>query len=87
MKFVVYRYTDAPDNFLVTDEAHRGTVKHDAGADDRELEEIGIYDEMGEERAAFNETLAKDSIKTQGFYRFEAKTWNPVAQSPATMPV
>jgi hypothetical protein len=41
---------------------------------------------MGKDRAAFNEMIAKDAIKTQGYYRFEAKTWDPVAQTPGTLP-
>jgi hypothetical protein len=44
------------------------------------------FDEMGKDRAAFNEMIAKDAIKTQGYYRFEAKTWDPVAQTPGTLP-
>ncbi len=41
---------------------------------------------MGGERVAFDETLAKSSIGSQGYDRFEAKTFNPVAQWPLAMP-
>jgi len=35
---------------------------------------------------AFDEKLAINSINHQGFYRFEAKSLNPVAEAPAAMP-
>jgi len=86
VKFVVYRCNKDPDYFLVTDETHQGTLRGDDCPAGGDLEEIGTYTELGKERVAFNESLAKDAIKTQGYYRFEAKTWDPVAQAPGAMP-
>ena len=51
-----------------------------------ELEKVGVFSEMGAERVAFDEKLARNSIDHQGFYRFEAKSFNPVAEAPAAMP-
>ncbi len=87
MKFTVYRCVDDPDLFVVTDDVHRKDISAAACPGGGGIKEVGRFDEMGEDRAAFNEMLAKDAIKTQGFYRFEAKTWDPVAQAPAAMPV
>ena len=86
MTFIVYRCIKAPDYFLVTDEQHRDRINGDVCPDGGDLEEIGSYFELGKDRVAFNEALAKDAIKTQGYYRFEAKTWDPVAQAPGSMP-
>jgi hypothetical protein len=41
---------------------------------------------MGDERAAFDEDLAKRSIEENGFYRFHSKTFGPVAEPPLSMP-
>jgi hypothetical protein len=35
---------------------------------------------------AFDEQLAKNSIRSQGFYRFEARSFDPVAERPLAMP-
>jgi uncharacterized protein YcgL (UPF0745 family) len=86
MKFVVYRCSKAPDYFIVTDEEHRDRVPEAACPDGGKLEEVGRFPEMGDERAAFNETIAKNSIREQGFYRIEAKSFDPVAQRPDSMP-
>ena len=45
-----------------------------------------MFAEMGDDRAAFDEGMAKRSIENQGFYRFEAKTFEPVASRPLSMP-
>ncbi len=37
-------------------------------------------------RVAFDERLAKNSIDHQGYFRFVAKSFNPVAQAPLAMP-
>jgi hypothetical protein len=37
---------------------------------------------MGEERAAFDESLAMASIRKQGYYRFEAPSMAAVPPSP-----
>ncbi len=47
-----------------------------------ELKLVGNYAEMGEDRVAFDETLAKNSIEKQGFYRFEAPSMAAVPPSP-----
>jgi hypothetical protein len=46
----------------------------------------GVFPEIGDERAAFDEDLAKRSIEENGFYRFHSKTFDPVAQPPLSMP-
>ncbi|NIV75631.1 MAG: hypothetical protein GWN37_12555 [Gammaproteobacteria bacterium] len=86
MKFVVFRCTKDRDYFVVTDEPHAAGLKGDLCPSGGELERLGEFAEMGERRVAFNEALAKDAIKRQGYYRFEAKTFDPVAQAPGTMP-
>jgi len=53
---------------------------------DDELEKVGVFSEMGKERAAFDETLAMNSIENQGYHRFEAKSFNPLAEWPLAMP-
>lgn len=86
MKFIVFRCSRSPDYFVVTDDAHLKGVSAAVRPGDGELERVGEFPEMGEERVAFNEALAKDAIKRQGWYRFESKTYDPVATSPGTMP-
>ena len=86
MKFIVFRCKKAPDYFVVTDEAHLGSLPGGVCPGGGELEKVGEYPELGESRVAFNEAIAKNSIASQGFYRFEAKTFDPVAVSPGTMP-
>jgi len=87
MKFTVYRCTNDPDYFVVTDDAHKIAVSGAACPSGGDLSEVGKFAEMGKDRVAFNEALAKDAIKMQGYYRFEAKTWDPVAQTPETIPM
>lgn len=86
MTFTVYRCIEDPDFFVVTDDAHQKEISGAACPSGGDLKQVGKFDEMGKDRAAFNEMIAKDAIKTQGYYRFEAKTWDPVAQAPGTMP-
>ena len=50
------------------------------------LKERVRFPEMGEERAAFDEEVAKRSIEENGFYRFHSKTFDPVAEPPRSMP-
>lgn len=82
MKFVVFQCSKDPDYFIVTDEAHRNEMKGGLCPNGGDLEEIGDFSEMGEERAAFDETLAKNSIKKQGYYRFEAPGMAAVPPAP-----
>ncbi len=86
MKFVIYRCKATPDYFIVTDEAHRSQIRGELCPEGGALEEVGIFPEMGEARVAFNEAIAKDAIKVQGYYRFEARSFDPVAQAPGAMP-
>jgi len=88
MELHVFQCKSDKDYFIVTDEAHLANVKKAAlcpTAGDT-MEKVGVFDEMGKERAAFDEDLAKRSIEHQGYFRFEAKSFDPVAQRPLTMP-
>lgn len=87
MSFHVFRCKNDQDIFVVTDDAHADQVSSGLcpGPDD-ELEKVGVFSEMGKNRAAFDETLAMNSINSQGYYRFEAKTFSPVAEWPLAMP-
>ena len=86
MKFVIFRHSENPDRIVVTDEEHRDKLPPEAYPVYKELEEIGVFPEMGEKRVAFNEALAKEAIKKQGYYAFQAKSFDPVAQAPGSMP-
>ena len=86
MDFVVLRCKSDPDYFIITDEEHQDSVPSAACPSGGELEKVGTYAEMGEERIAFNESIAKNTIREHGFYRIEAKTFDPVAERPGTMP-
>ena len=87
MKFIVFRCVQDPDYFIVTDEAHVNDLSGErhcpnGGA----LEKVGEYPEMGDRRLAFDEHIAINSIREHGWYRFEAKSFDPTAQPPGTMP-
>jgi hypothetical protein len=87
MTFHVYRCKKDQDTFIVTADAHADQVTNRlCPTPDDELEKVGVFSEMGKERAAFDETLATNSIDSQGYYRFEAKSFNPVAEWPLAMP-
>ena len=87
MNFHVYRCQKDRDIFFVTDDAHLERIgSHLCPTRGDELEKIGVFAEIGSERVAFDETLAKNSIDKQGYYRFEAKSFNPVAEWPLAMP-
>jgi hypothetical protein len=87
MEFLVYRFKREQGDFVVTDAEHQGALTAETcGMPGDELESVGSFAEMGPERVAFDEGLAKRSIEHQGFYRFHAKTFDPVAQSPLSMP-
>ncbi len=88
MEFHVFRCGKVQDYFVVTDEAHLDKV---LAADlcvteGDKLEKVGVFGEMGKDRVAFDEGLAKRSIEHQGYYRFEAKSFDPVAERPISMP-
>ena len=87
MSFHVYRCEKDQDTFIVTDNVHADQVTNRlCPTPEDELEKVGVFSEMGKERAAFDETLAMNSIDSQGYYRFEAKSFNPVAEWPLAMP-
>ena len=82
MKFVVFQCSKDPDYFIVTDAANKDAVSGKLCPNGGELKEVGDFAEMGEERAAFDETLAKNSIEKQGYYRFEAPGMAAVPPAP-----
>ena len=84
MKFVVYRCNADPDYFLITDPDHKDSVDGSVCPSGGSLEEVGEYPEMGDKRVAFNENIAKNAIKNQGYYLIEAESFDPVAERPAT---
>lgn len=87
MSFHVYRCKRDQDIFFVTDDDHVEKVTDRlCPTPDDVLQKVGVFSAMGESRAAFDETIAKNSIASQGYYRFEAKTFNPVAEWPLSMP-
>ncbi len=87
MKFHVFRCKLDRDCFIVTDEDHAEKLTNEVcPSPGDELEGIGAFSEMGEDRAAFDEGLAKRSIEHQGYYLFHSKTFDPVAQPPIGMP-
>ena len=52
-----------------------------------DLEKVGAFAEMGKDRVAFSEDIAKSAIRKQGYYRIEAKSFDPVAAAePDTQP-
>ena len=89
MEFHVFQCKTDRDFFIVTDEAHLDVLK-DPGITPTpgdELEKIGVFGEMGPDRAAFDEGFAKRSIESQGFFRFHSKTYDPMGEPPLAMPV
>jgi|GEM_PF-929172 len=87
MEFLVYRFKRQQDDFVVMDTKDEGNLTAEkCGMPDDELEKVGNFSEMGEKRVAFDEGLAKRSIARQGFYRFHAKSFEPVAEPPLSMP-
>lgn len=87
MEFLVYRCKSDPDCFVATSEAHKASLSGDVCPTHGDtLAPVGRFAEIGDERTAFNEKLAKRSIEENGFYRFHSKTFDPVAQPPLSMP-
>lgn len=88
MEFHVFQCKIDKDFFVVTDEAHLDALKKPnvtPTAGD-ELEKVGVFGEMGKDRAAFDEDFAKRSIESQGFYRFHSKSYDPLGEPPLAMP-
>ncbi|NCF27325.1 MAG: hypothetical protein GWP69_08075 [Gammaproteobacteria bacterium] len=82
MKFIVFQSSVSPDYFIVTNIDHVGAVKDTLCPNGGVLKKVGEYTEMGEMRAAFDETLAMAAIAKQGYYRFEAQSMAAVPASP-----
>jgi hypothetical protein len=82
VKFVVYRCIKDPDYFIVTDQQHVAEVRDAMCPSGGDVKKIGEYEEMGKSRVAFNETLAKNSIAHQGFYRYSATSFAAVPEAP-----
>ena len=89
MEFHVFQCKTDKDFFVVTDEAHLDKLNDPSitPTPGDELEKVGVFGEMGEDRVAFNEGFAKRSIENQGFFRFHSKTYDPVGEPPFSMPV
>ena len=89
MEFHVYQCQTDKDFFVITDEVHLDALKNPnvSPTPGDELEKVGVFGEMGKDRAAFDEGLAKRSIESQGFYRFHAKSLDPMGEPPFAMPV
>ena len=85
MEFYVFQCKSDKDYFIVTDAEHESAVLEGnlCPTEQDELTKIGVFGEMGKERASFDENIAKNSIEEHGFYRFEAKTFDPVAERSA----
>lgn len=82
MKFLVFQCSEDRDYFVVTDETHVDELSGRICPSGGELKKVGEYAEMGKDRAAFDETLAKNSIEHQGYYLFEATSFAPVPEAP-----
>ncbi len=82
MKFLIFQCSEDRDYFVVTDEAHESALSANVCPSGGELNKLGEYSEMGKDRVAFDETLAKNSIEHQGYYLFEAGSFAPMPESP-----
>ena len=88
MEFHVFQCKLDKDFFVVTDEAHLDVLTNPkvTRTPGDELEKVGVFGDMGKDRAAFDEGLAKRSIESQGLFRFHAKSFDPVAEPPLPQP-
>ncbi len=82
MEFIVYQYVEDPDRFVVTDVAHERDLPAGLGPDKGELRRVGSYPEMGADRVAFNESIARNAIEKHGFYLFEASSFAAIPEAP-----
>ena len=86
MMFHIFQCKKDQDHYVVTDRARATDLTAEkCKISDDELEKIGVFPEMGEERAAFSEGKAKKLIDIKGFYDFEAKEFDLVAERPGYM--
>jgi hypothetical protein len=87
MEFLVFCCKSDRNCFLVTGEAHKARLSGDGRPVKGDgLERMGRFLEAGDERAAFDQKLAKRAIEENGLYRFHSKTFDPVARPPLSMP-
>ncbi|MBC8339585.1 MAG: hypothetical protein ISR51_05095 [Rhodospirillales bacterium] len=88
MEFHVFQCKTDKDFFVVTDESHLDALNDPnvSPTPGDELEKVGVFGEMGKERAAFDEDFAKRSIESQGFYRFHSKSLDPLGEVPMGIP-
>lgn len=82
MKFIVFRCSESPDYFVVTDNEHVAHVKKTSCPGGGELEEVGEYTESGQGPAAFDASVAMRAIAGKGYYCFEAPAVAAVAAHP-----
>jgi len=88
MEFHVFQCKTDKDFFIVTDEGHLDVLNNPeiSPTPGDELEKVGVFGEMGKDRAAFDENLAKRSIENQGYYRFHSKSLDPLGEVPFGIP-
>ena len=87
MEFHIFQCEREKDCFVVTDAEHEAAINNKiCPYPNDKLVKVGVFSELGKERVAFDEGLAKRSIATQGFFRFTAKSFDPVAERPLAMP-
>ena len=82
MNFLIYQCIKDPENFVVTDTLHKEGANAALRAEGEELKEVGAFEEMGETRAAFDESLARAAIEKQGYYRVHAEHLADVPIAP-----
>jgi len=87
MEFHIFQCEREKDCFVVTDAEHEAALDEEiCPYPDDTLVKVGVFGELGEKRVAFDEGLAKRSIASQGYFRFNAKTFDAVAERPLAMP-
>ncbi len=72
MNFLLYRFKQDPDQYVVTDESHEKALSTFPALHGNALERVGEFPEVGADRAIFDEASAKQGIASQGFYQFKA---------------
>ena len=88
MEFHVFQCKPTRDFFVVTDEAHLDECLNNPDvlpSLDDELEKVGVFSEMGRDRASFDEAFAILSIESHGYYRFHSKSYDPMGEPPLPM--
>ncbi len=83
MNFLLYRFRDDTDHFVVTDEVHLRSLPAELCRSSGGLEKVGEFPEVGKSRQAFDEALAKHDIAAQGYYQFDGHNFTLAAERPA----